>query len=163
MPECIHNSYEQGCLSLSRIMLQNYMLGKTDTVGVATELTTLILSSNKLSCSPPTLDDATKLGDGPFRDPAVVALKGVGTQVKMDTTVVLKQAIERIEIPGAGNRIVQDLLLHAINSVKGYTPVLFAGVSALAPGSQSDSVFQVDPFDSIAYKVHFHNAIFRCP
>ena len=61
-------------LSLAR----NYITGKTDNLEHESALKTLLLSSNRLSCQPAELENATNLGQGNFKEPSSSALEEAG-------------------------------------------------------------------------------------
>ena len=63
------------------------MVGPLDGIGGATSLTTLMCTSNYLSCEVPKMIKASALGEGFFRDPTAVALRQVGYQVSVDTDI----------------------------------------------------------------------------
>ena len=57
---------------------QNIMLGSVKRMDGANQLSTIIVSSNHLSCTAPEIEHNTKLGNGEFYDPSEWALFKAG-------------------------------------------------------------------------------------
>eukprot|EP00658_Telonema_sp_P-2_P042027 TRINITY_DN3011_c0_g1_i14.p1 TRINITY_DN3011_c0_g1~~TRINITY_DN3011_c0_g1_i14.p1 ORF type:complete len:1238 (+),score=210.98 TRINITY_DN3011_c0_g1_i14:106-3819(+) len=103
-------------------LARNYLVGDLDSLQSSHGLRTLVLASNRFSCPAPTLDGATRLGIGVFRNPQ--------TDARIHALTTSNQAIPAwLRLPIGSKK--------ALNTTRTYenTVLVFAGNEALVDGS----------------------------
>ena len=83
-------SMYEGLETLS--MCRNYISGDTSVLEDSSNLSTIILSSNYLSCNAPSLDGAESLAQGGFEDPGISAMKSIGVSLESVTSQDMRNA-----------------------------------------------------------------------